>query len=359
VAAFARYGHADVEELSTVIAVHSDGAALSHLLRVAAGAESVVMGEAQIQGQLKTSLTRALERCEAGPYLDRMFRAALEVGKRARTETSIASGHASIGSVAAALVTERLGSLEGRSVLVIGAGEMSALAARSLRSQGATSVFVANRNWRRAEKLADDCGGTAVSFEDLDEQLARADVVISSTSAPHYLLTPERAREAMTVRGLSPVVLVDLAVPRDIDPMVGAIPGCHLFDLDDLERAVAQTQSERAGELDQVERIVSEGCRSFEIWRDEREVAPTITRLRESAERIRAREYQRFERQLAHLSAEDRRRVEQLTRSIVNKLMHEPTLRLREAARSSERDDLHHATAAVENLFLAEASAER
>lgn len=351
VAAFARFAHADVDELSTMLAVRVERAAVEHLFRVASGVESVIIGEAQIQGQLKQALEQARLAGTAGPLLDRLFRTALEVGKRARSETAIGAGRASVGSVATALVERRLGTLAERSVLLIGAGKMSGLVARGLAERGAASIEVANRNVTKAAHLAEQCGGSAVDFADLEEHLASCDVVVSSTSAPHAVLDRDRMQRVVAARSGRPLVLVDLAVPRDIEHAVGELPGCHLYDLDDLEHDVAATMHERFRELDAVTDIVDSAAEEFLRWRRSQNVVPAIMTLRRSAEGIRLRELQRFEKRLAHLAAEDRRRVEQLTRSIVNKLLHQPTVRLREAA-GEPRDDRHEDFAfAVEQLF--------
>jgi glutamyl-tRNA reductase len=332
VAAFARLAGADPEELSTMLVARVEQAAVEHLFRVAAGIESVIVGEAQIQGQLKESLAAAHAAGTTGPLLDRLFRHALEVGKQVRTDTGIGIGQASVGSVAAELVRQRLGDIDGRRVLVVGAGEMSMLAVRALRDRGAADVVVANRSPERAQAVATACDGVAVPFADLDAQLALCDVVISSTSAPHAVVTVERLAPIVEARGGRPMTLLDLAVPRDIEPGVGELPGCHLFDLDDLEHVVATNIEGRTAEVAAAEGIVDGAAMEFGQWRRERTVGPAIAALRARAEVVRVRELERFDSRLAHLAPEDRRRIEQLTRSIVNKLLHEPSVRLREAA---------------------------
>lgn len=329
--ACASYAGVTRDEAAAMLAVRSDEAAAAHLFRVAAGIESLVIGEAQIQGQLKDALGRAHDDGTCGAVLDNLLRRALEVGKRVRRETLIGAGKASIGTAAAELVVRSLGTLDGASVLVIGAGKMSGLAARCLAARGATGVFVANRHRERATELAEMCGGEAVPFECIDDELERCDVVISSTSAPHLLITGERMAAVVARRAGRPIVLVDLAVPRDIDPAIAGLDGCHLFDLDDLEQVVLDTLDVRAGELDVACGLVADAAASFMGWWRSQDALPAIMAMRTRAEQVRAAEVDRFLRRMEHLAPGDRDRVEQLTRTIVAKLLHEPTVRLREA----------------------------
>lgn len=333
VAAFARLADADPAELSAMLAVWRDEAAVEHLFRVAAGIESVVVGEAEIQGQIKQALAEAQEWHASGPVLDRLFRDALTAGKTVRTQTGIGSGHASVGSVAAELVCRCLGDLDGRRVLLVGAGDVAELVARSLAARGAAQVYVANRSALRAERLASRFGGQVVPFEQLDAELAHCDVVVSSTNAPHPMLTRERVARA--VRG-RPLVLVDLAVPRDIEPGAGDLPGCHLYDLDDLGVVVADTRASRAGEVAHATDLVRCAAREFATWRRTLVAVPAIRALREHAERIRTAEFDRFAAKIGHLAPEDVRRIDQLTRSVVNKLLHQPTVRLRSEATATD-----------------------
>ena len=335
VAAFARLADADPDELSTMLAVREESVAVEHLFRVAGGIESVVTGEAQIQGQLRSAHEDAREAGTCGPVLDRLFRRAVEIGKRARTETRIGAGRASIGSVAAELVASRRGgSLDDALVVVVGAGKMGTLAARSLAARGARRIDVANRSIERAAAVAASSGadGVGVTFADLDAELATCDAVVSSTNAPHVVIGKGRIEAAMRVRDGRPLVLVDLAVPRDIDPTCGEVPGVHVFDLDDLERVVADTLDVRAEEVDAVEELARDGADEFENWLRAEAATPQIREMRERAEALRQAELERFLARMTHLSAEDRQRIDQLTRGIVNRLLHAPTMQLREAA---------------------------
>lgn len=333
--AFARLANAEPEELSTMLAVRAEQAAVEHLFRVAGGIESVVTGEAQIQGQLRSAHEAARENGTCGPVLDRLFRRAVEIGKQARTETRIGAGRASIGSVAAELVAStRGGSLDDALVVVVGAGKMGGLAARSLAQRGAQRIDVANRSPERAAKVVADSGaeGVGVGFAQLHDELVRCDAVVSSTNAPHVVLTRERVEAAVRERDGRPLVLVDLAVPRDVDPACGSIPGVHVFDLDDLERVVAETLDVRSEEVEAVERLAGDAAQEFERWLRAEAATPQIRALRDNAERIRAAELERFLARMGHLTAEDRQRIEQLTRGIVNRMLHAPTMQLREAA---------------------------
>jgi len=335
VAAFARLADADPEELSTMLTIRVDDEATEHLFRVAGGIESVVTGEAQIQGQLRGMHETARENGTCGPVLDKLLRAAIEIGKRARTETRIGAGRASIGSVAAELVASRRGgSLEDALVVVIGAGKMGGLAARSLAQRGAKRIDVANRSPERASAVIASCGteGVGIGFDGLDEELVRCDAVVSSTNAPHAVLTRERVAATMAQRSGRPLVLVDLAVPRDIEAECGTVPGVHMFDLDDLERVVAQTMDVRTEEVHAVEELASEAAAAFRDWLRAEAATPQIRAMRERAEQLRVAEMERFLARMTHLAPEDRQRIDQLTRGIVNRMLHAPTMQLREAA---------------------------
>lgn len=297
VAAFAQLADADPDELATMLAVREDAAAIEHLFRVAGGIESVVTGEAQIQGQLRAAHVASREAGTCGPVLDRLFRRAVEIGKRARSETRIGAGRASIGSVAAELVASRRGgSLDDALVVVIGAGKMGGLAARSLAQRGARRIDVANRSAERAAQVAACSGaeGVGLTFAELDDELVRCDAVVSCTNAPHMVLGRERVAAAMRLRDGRPLVLVDLAVPRDIDPACGEVAGVHVFDLDDLERVVAETLDVRAEEVDAVEQLALEGAAEFQQWLRAEAATPQIRAMRERAEQIRSAELERF-----------------------------------------------------------------
>lgn len=333
--AFGELAGATPDELETMLFVREGQDAADHLFRVAGGIESVVTGEAQIQGQLRAAHEEARKAGTCGPVLDRLFRRAVEVGKRARTETRIGAGRASVGSVAAELVaSHRGGRLDDALVVVVGAGKMGGLAARSLAQRGARRVDVANRSIARAEAVVECSGadGIGVTFAELDEELVRCDAVVSCTNAPHVVLTADRIEQVMQQRGGRPLVLVDLAVPRDIDSACGALDGVHAFDLDDLERVVAETLEVRSEEVDAVERLARDAADEFVAWLRAESATPRIRAMRERAERVRRAELDRFLARMPHLTAADRDRIDQLTRSIVNRMLHAPTIQLRRAA---------------------------
>lgn len=334
--AYARLADADPAELDTQLFVHrGETAAAEHLFRVAGGIESVVTGEAQIQGQLRSAHEQAREDGSCGPVLDRLLRRAVEVGKRARTETLIGAGHASIGSVAAELAAGvRGGSLDDARVVVVGAGKMGGLAARSLAARGARRVDVANRSVERACEIVKHSGadGAGVAFTELDHELVACDVVVSCTNAPHLLIGPERIERAMQARGGRPLVIVDLAVPRDVDPACSAIDGVHAFDLDDLERVVAQTLDVRSDEVLAVEQLARDAAGEFAAWLRAERATPQIRAMRERAEQARVQELERFLARMPHLGDADRARIDKLTRTILNRVLHERTVQLRAAA---------------------------
>lgn len=305
--------------------------AVEHLCRVAAGLDSMILGEPQILGQVADAYESALAAGSAGPVLSALFRAAIRAGKRARSETAISRNPASVSSVAVRLAEQIVGDLPARRVLVIGAGEMGELAVEALRARGVRQVTVVNRTHRRAVELAERWSGDALSFEYLTEVVRAADIVISSTGAPHIILDSDIARRAMADRA-SPLVLIDIAVPRDVDPAVGDIPGVHLFDLDHLHARLDGAIAERRNEVPRVETIVAEEAMAFQAWLRGVEILPVIADLRLKAEHIRQRELARALRHLPGLDPETRQHVERLSESLVNKLLHEPTRQLRAVA---------------------------
>jgi len=315
-------------ELVPVLYRLRDQAAALHLFRVAAGLDSLVPGEGEILGQVR----KAAELGSTGPMLDRLFRQALHAGKKARSETAIGENPASVSSAAAALAQQVFGELEGRKILVIGAGKVSELAARNLVSRGAEIAAVANRSVARAEELAGRFGAKSIPLDQAAAELAGSDVVVSSTSAAGFVLPREAVQRVLPARRGQPLFLIDLAVPRDLDPGIHDLPGCYLYDIDDLEAVVADSVAGRRVEAARAEEIVVEEAERFRAWQASLDVVPAIASLRARAEEIRARELERLEGRLGALSEQDRRAVESLTSQIVNKLLHLPTVRLKEAA---------------------------
>ncbi len=310
--------------------------AARHLFRVTAGLDSMVVGEAEIQGQVKRAYETALENQTTGSLTNRLFRGALAAGKRARTETRISVGHASVASVAVDLAEEAIGDLQTRPVLIVGAGETAELTARALHDHGVKSMFVANRRRERAHALAERFGGETVSLDALDDQLELADIVVTSTASPHVLIEAERLSRVMELRGRRQLLLIDLAVPRDLDPAINDLDGCFLYDVDDLEAVVAETLAGRRGEAARAERIVAAEADRFREWQASLDVVPAIASLQALAEEIRAAELAKLEGRLGRLSEAERRAVEAATAQILNKLLHLPTVRLKEAAAGAE-----------------------
>jgi glutamyl-tRNA reductase len=301
-----------------------DEEAALHLFRVAAGLDSLVPGEGEILGQVR----EAYEAGAHGPVLDRLFREALRVGKKVRTDTAIAESPASVSSAAAALAQQVFGDLVGCRVLLVGAGEVSELAARALAARGATIAAVTSRTQESAARLAEAFDGRAVPFDELGRELEQADVVVSSTSAPEQVLS----RDQVPDRKGRPLFVIDLAVPRDVDPQVASLEDCYLYDIDDLQAVVRESLSGRRREAERAEAIVEQEAKRFRDWQASLHVVPAIASLRERAESIRSGELAKAEGRLEGLSESERRTVESLTTQIVNKLLHLPIVRMKEAA---------------------------
>jgi glutamyl-tRNA reductase len=320
---------AEVEPL--LYRLHDEAAAL-HLFRVAAGLDSLVPGEGEILGQVRTSY----EGGRVGPLLDRLFRQALHIGKRVRAETAIGESPTSVPSAAAALAQQVFGDLSGRRVLVIGAGKTGEQAARSLLARGAEIAAVANRSQVRASELVRRVGGKAITLGEIEAELARADVVISATSSADVVLRREAVARAITARPGAPLFLIDIAVPRDLDPGIDELEDCYLYDIDDLQEVVEASLAARRQEGEGAEAMVVQEARRFGSWLASLDVVPAITQLRARAEEIRRAELVRAEGRLGRLSDADRNAVESLTAQIVNKLLHLPTVRMKEAAAGAD-----------------------
>ena len=335
-------------ELDCARYAHRDERVAAHLLRVAASLDAMVVGESEIQSQVRMAFERAQEEGTVGPVLDNLFRKALETGKRVRTETGIGAGAVSVASVAVELAREAVTDLVERRVLLIGAGDVAEATASALVDSGVAELVVANRTISTARGLADRIGGQGVGFDRLAQELVAADIVISSTDAPHPLLDHDDVERAMRERPGRPMVLIDIAVPRDLEAEIASVPGVRLYDIDDLERVVEVNLNGRMREAELAEAIVLGEAGRFTEWRRTLSVVPTISALRERAEQIRTTELTRVAGQWESMSEADRDRVEQLTRSIVNTLLHEPTVRLRAAV--AEGDGVAHLES-IRHLF--------
>ncbi len=308
-----------------------DEETVRHLFRVAAGLDSMVLGEPQILGQITEAYEAALSQGAAGTVLSALFRAAIHTGKRVRTETAIGVNPASISSVAAALAGQLLGDLSERQVLLIGAGEMGAVAVRALQRRGVSKIVVANRTFKNAEQLAKAWDGQAITFQQLPEALSAADIVISSTGAPHTILNRELLEPAMVVRPNRPLFIIDIAVPRDVDPDVTEIANVHLHDIDDLQSQAEDNVRERESEIPYVEAIVEKEVVQFLKWLASLDVVSTITDLRRQVEEVGQRELERLFNRL-DLDEREQEMVATMTQRLINKILHEPTLRLKEQA---------------------------
>jgi len=328
--------------------------AARHLYRVVSGLESMVVGEAEIQGQVKRAYERALAAHTTGPMTNKLFRAALATGKRVRTETTISAGNASVASVAVESARSLVGDLADRHVVIIGAGENSEQVAKAFHFHGVTTMFVANRRRDRAIALAQRYGGESGSFDALPEELLRADVVVTSTASPHAIIGPEELGAVMEERAGRPLLMVDLAVPRDIDPACAAVDGVTLLDMDALQAQVRGHLGLRRAEAVQAEAIVEDEIQAFAGWLGRLEVLPTLTALRERGDAIvdglLAENANRWE----GLTERDAERVEAMARAVVKRLLHEPTARVRDL----EATDRHARLSLLRELFgLEEAAA--
>ena len=332
-------------ELTASLYAKRGSQAVQHLFEVAAGLDSMIVGEAEIQGQVKRAYELALVEGSTGPITNRLFREALAAGKRARSETGVGRSRISVSSVAVELAAEMLGDLSTRRVLVIGAGENGELTAKALRERGVHTVFVANRHYNRAIGLAQRFDGAAVRFDDLPAELGRADIVVTCTSSPHQILGRE---ELQQVSGERPLVLIDIAVPRDVDPRVRDLRGVTLYDMDDLERTVARNLDVRQAEAARARTLVEQDTERFERWMASLDVVPTIASLRARGEAIVEQVLRENEQRWESLSDADRERLGVMARAVVGRLLHEPTMRLK---RSAAEDGAYVHVQALRSLF--------
>ena len=333
--------------LASAIYSHRNCDAARHLYRVTAGLESMIVGEAEIQGQVKRAYDAALAKETVGPLTNRLFKAALAAGKRVRTETAIGERQLSLPGVAVALAREQLGELAGREVVIIGTGETSELAARALADSGARAVFVATRRRDRAISLAKRYGGSSLSFDELPQALERADIVVAATASPHVLLEARELAEVMDARGGRPMLLIDLAVPRDIDAACGEIDGVSLYDIDDLQAVIARNRKVRQAEARKAEGIIEEEIQHFATWLGSLEVLPTVAALRARASEIAEQVVAENRGKWESASPRDLERVDAVARAVVNRLLHEPTLQMK----TMHDDRVHARMALVRDLF--------
>jgi len=315
---------------------HRDREAVQHLFRVAASLDSMVVGEPQILGQVKDAYAVARASGTVAGQLEHLLQSAFAAAKKVRCETEIGSSSVSIASVAVELARQIFGSLEGRTVLLVGAGKMSELAARHLVQQGAGTILVANRTPERARCLAEPFGGRVIPLDQLYESASQADIVISSTSAPQAIFKLEHGQAFLRRRRNQPMFFIDLAVPRDVDPAMGELEGIFVYDIDDLEQIAEAHRSERSREATNAEALIAAEVERFCQWRLTVNAAPAIVELQRQAEEIRQAELKRMQARLGSLSAEQIEAVEALTHGLINKLLHPPMQALKQAAREND-----------------------
>jgi glutamyl-tRNA reductase len=315
---------------------HHDKEAVRHLFRVAASLDSMVVGEPQILGQVKEAFAVARASGTVGGHLEHLLQGTFAAAKKVRSETEIGSNSVSIASVAVELARKIFGSLQGRTVFLVGAGKMSELAARHLVQQGAGTILVTNRTLERARRMAESFRGQVIPFEQLYDAASQADIVISSTGAPHPIFRREHGQEFLRRRRNRPMFFIDIAVPRDVDPEMGKLEGIFVYDIDDLQQVAAAHMAERSREATDAEALIEGEVERFHQRLLTVNVAPAIVALQRQAEEIRQAELRRSQARLGSLSAEQIAAVEALTRGLVNKFLHPPMQALKQAAREND-----------------------
>jgi len=320
------------DEFTTHLYHHKDVDVARHLFNVAAGLDSLVLGEPQILGQVTRALELARGQNTVGPILNRLFQSAIHAGKRARTETGISRNPASVSSLAASLSERIVHHLDEAQIVILGAGEMAELAVEALLKRGANRILVVNRTLERAHSLAHRWGAQATTFENLNAALSSADIVIASTGAPHTIVTTEMVNQIMQARQEHPLVLIDIAVPRDIDPEIANISYVQLYDIDHLNAQLERSLAERMAEIPQVKTILEEELSQFAKYIKSLEMIPIIADIRHQAELIRQEVLEKTLRRLPDLTETDRDRIEAMTQALVKKLLEAPTYRLRAEA---------------------------
>lgn len=335
------------DEITPHLYSQHDDEAIFHLFEVTAGLDSAVLGETEVVGQVRNAWETAMTEGSARSSLNLLFRYALEVGKRARNETGISRSTASVSHAAVEMAEDILGSLHGKRVLVVGAGEMGEGVATALAREGAASITVVNRTKTRGEVLADKVGARVSEFDNLQTELSVADVVVACTGAGSTIIEYDMLAQVRE-SAASPLLIVDIALPRDVEATVSTLPGVTLRDLDDLSQWAQRGLDLRAAEVEQVRSIIGEEVERFTLEQAQRQAAPLVAQLREVVEAIRATELERFGTRLSDMSEEQREVLESITRGIVAKLLHTPSVRLREAAGTPQGERL---SAAVRDLF--------
>ena len=327
-----------LEKLDEHLYVHCGEAAVKHLLRVAAGLDSMVVGEPQILGQVKDSYSYAVEHNTAGVVVNKLYHKVFQVAKRIRTETKIGESAVSISFAAVELARKIFGDLSGKTVMLIGAGEMAELAAKHLINNGIKEIIVANRTYEKAVELVKGFGGTAIMFREFAHYLKNADIVIASTGATTFIIKPDMVQEVMRERKQKPMFYIDISVPRNIDPLVNNIDNAYVYDVDDLQGVVSSNIQERNKEAEAAEKIIIEEIDNFYRWIKSLDVVPTIIALRQTCDQIRKTELARSLPSLSALTEKDQKVLEAMTSAIVNKILHHPVTHLKKEANRVEGD---------------------
>ncbi|HTG02096.1 MAG TPA: glutamyl-tRNA reductase [Nitrospirota bacterium] len=327
------------QSLKDALYVQSDADGVRHAFRVASSLDSMVVGEPQILGQLKDAFDIALKTKTTGAVLNKLLKKAISVAKRVRTETKIAESAVSISFAAVELARKIFGDLEGKTVMLLGAGEMAELAARHLLNNGVKSVLVANRTFERAVELAKEFNGSAVRFEDFPDEMVMADILICSTGASTYVVKHDIVSKALKNRRQKPIFMIDISVPRNIDPEVNKIDNVYLYDIDDLQGVVNSNIEGRAREAEKAEEIIRGEVDTYLEWERSLDAVPTIVELRDKVEEIRKRELEKTLCQLAALTDDQRKSIEAMSSAIVNKIVHAPIVVLKQQASKRDSDE--------------------
>ena len=322
--------------------------AVEHLFRVSSSLDSMILGEAQILGQVKDAYSLAKDLRSTGLVLNQLFEKAFSIAKKVREETGIAERSVSISSAAVELAQKIFDDLENRTVMLVGTGEMAELAAKHLISYGVKTVYVTSRTYDRAANLARTLNGSALDFEAFKNELHRADIVITSTSAPNFIIKKEMVEKAIHERKNKPIFFIDIAVPRDIEPDVNDLENIYLYDIDDLHVVVSANMKEREKEADNAMNFISQEVTKFNNWVGTLDAVPTIVEIRKKAENIRMQEIEKTLKKISYLSEDDKKLLRQMSSSMVNKILHKPTIKLKQKTQS---DDGHVYLKAIRHLF--------
>ena len=342
------YHDIPIIELEKYFYCYRDEEAVEHLFRVSSSLDSMVLGEAQILGQVKDAYSVARTLDSTGMVLNQLFEKAFNVAKKIREETNVSEGGVSISSAAVELARKIFEDLENHSVMLVGTGEMAELAAKHLISYGVKTVYVASRTYERAVGLAETLNGCALDFDMFKEELYRADIVITSTAAPTFIITKDIVEKAIHQRKNKPIFLIDIAVPRDIEPEVNDLENVYLYDIDDLQGVVAANLKEREKEAEGAMEIIQNEVTKFNHWVDSLDAVPTIVEMRNRADNIRKKELEKALKKLDHLSEQDQEQIDLMTTSIINKILHTPTVKLKKETQSQEG---HYYLKAIRHLF--------